>query len=263
MSEEKQLAVFQFNGMEVRTQVINNEPMFCLSDVCKVLEIGTPANVKSRLNQGGIDTINTPTSSGIQPMTFITEQNLYKVIFQSRKPEAEKFTDWVTGEVLPSIRKTGGYIAANESMTDDEIMARALQVAQKTIDRKNVMIEQQSAQIEEQQKTIELQAPDANYCRKVLASETLVTTNVVAGHLGISAKKLNTFLDYEGWIYRQGKTWCASCKIRDKQYCDYATHVYTDDNGNQQSAHLLKWTESGRRAVIELWNKRHNVAMGA
>lgn len=87
----------------------NKEPLFCLSDVCKALELTNAQNVKNRLNKEGIYSIYTLTNGGYQDMLFINEQNLYKAIFQSRKKSAEKFVDWVTGEVLPSIRKTGRY----------------------------------------------------------------------------------------------------------------------------------------------------------
>lgn len=94
---------------EIRTITKDNEPMFCLADVCKALEISNVGNVKQRLSEKGIHTADTLTKGGMQKMIFISEANLYKTIFQSRKESAERFTDWVTGEVLPSIRKTGSY----------------------------------------------------------------------------------------------------------------------------------------------------------
>lgn len=94
---------------EIRTITEDDEPMFCLADVCKALEISNVGNVKQRLSEKGIHTADTLTKGGMQKMIFISEANLYKTIFQSRKESAERFTDWVTGEVLPSIRKTGGY----------------------------------------------------------------------------------------------------------------------------------------------------------
>lgn len=94
---------------EVRTAVVNDEPMFCLADICRVLEIKNVSDCKSRLRQKGIVTTDTLTNGGKQKMIFIDESNLYKTIFQSRKESAERFTEWVTGEVLPSIRKTGSY----------------------------------------------------------------------------------------------------------------------------------------------------------
>lgn len=94
---------------EIRTITKDNEPMFCLADVCKALEISNVGNVKQRLSEKGIHTAGTLTKGGMQKMTFISEANLYKTIFQSRKESAERFTEWVTSEVLPSIRKTGSY----------------------------------------------------------------------------------------------------------------------------------------------------------
>lgn len=94
---------------EVRTAVVNDEPMFCLSDVCRALELTQPSKVKERLNEKGVSTIPTLTAGGEQRLLYINESNLYKTIFQSRKKSAERFTEWVTAEVLPSIRKTGSY----------------------------------------------------------------------------------------------------------------------------------------------------------
>lgn len=95
----------------IRTEIINGEPWFCLSDVCKALELTNPSIVKQRLNAKGLSTAYTLTAGGKQELLFINEANLYKTIFQSRKESAERFTDWVTSEVLPTIRETGGYQA--------------------------------------------------------------------------------------------------------------------------------------------------------
>lgn len=102
---------------EIRTITKDNEPMFCLADVCRILEIKNVSDCKSRLRQKGVVTTDTLTNGGKQKMVFIDESNLYKTIFQSRKDSAERFTDWVTSDVLPSIRKTGGY---NKPMTTSE-----------------------------------------------------------------------------------------------------------------------------------------------
>lgn len=94
----------------IRTQIINNEPHFCLSDVCRALEIKNISQLKTRLNKDGVIISEVIDSVGRkQNANFVNELNLYKVIFQSRKESAERFTDWVAGEVLPSIRKTGSY----------------------------------------------------------------------------------------------------------------------------------------------------------
>lgn len=109
-----------FNSEEfgdIRTVTIENEPMFCLSDVCKALGLTQPSKVKERLNEKGVSSIPTLTAGGEQKLLYINESNLYKTIFQSRKESAERFTDWVTSEVLPAIRKTGAY---QKPMTTDQ-----------------------------------------------------------------------------------------------------------------------------------------------
>ena len=133
---------------QIRTAVLDGEPMFCLADVCRALEIVNVGNVRQRLSVKGIHTADTPTNGGIQKMTFISEANLYKTIFQSRKESAERFTEWVTSEVLPSIRKNGGYITGQEKMSDDELLAKALQVAHNKIAERDRVIEQKQARIE-------------------------------------------------------------------------------------------------------------------
>ena len=134
---------------EIRTSVVNSEPMFCLSDICKSLGLSQPSKVKERLNEKGVRTIPTLTSGGEQNLLYINEPNLYKVIFQSRKESAERFTDWVTSEVLPSIRKNGGYIAGQEALSDDELLSKALLVAHNKIAERDKIIEQKQARIEQ------------------------------------------------------------------------------------------------------------------
>ena len=94
----------------IRTQIINDEPYFCLADICHALDIKNISDMKKRLNRDGVATSEVIDSVGRkQNANFVNELNLYKTIFQSRKESAERFTDWVAGEVLPSIRKTGSY----------------------------------------------------------------------------------------------------------------------------------------------------------
>lgn len=107
----KNIQIFENNEFgSIRTQIINDEPYFCLADVCHALDLEQPSRVKSRLKPDGVTTGMVIDSVGRrQNANFVNELNLYKVIFQSRKESAERFTDWVAGEVLPSIRKTGSY----------------------------------------------------------------------------------------------------------------------------------------------------------
>lgn len=148
---------------EIRTVVVNEEPMFCLTDICKALEMSNPTMVAQRLD----DDERTKLDLGRQGETnFITESGLYAVILRSDKPNAKKFRKWVTSEVLPSIRKNGGYIAGQENMTDDELMAKALMVAQN--------------KIAERDKQIERMKPKEIFADAVSASETSILVGDLA-----------------------------------------------------------------------------------
>lgn len=104
------IQTFNFTQAEVRTSTNEQgEPLFCLTDVAKVLEIQKPSPSRFNLNPKGVHKMYTLTNGGTQEVTFIDERNLYRVIFRSNKPEAVKFQDWVYDEVIPAIRKTGSY----------------------------------------------------------------------------------------------------------------------------------------------------------
>lgn len=107
------LEIFKNSGFELRGGLINNEPYFVLADICKALGLEQVSRVKDRLNLDGVTVSKVIDSMGrTQEATFINESNLYKTIFQSRKEEALQFQEWVTSEVLPSIRKNGMYATA-------------------------------------------------------------------------------------------------------------------------------------------------------
>lgn len=132
---------------EIRTAGTADNPMFCLADICRVLDLRTQ-DVKKRLDEKGVDSINTLTNGGEQMMLFVNEKNLYKVIMRSDKPQAEPFQDWVCGEVLPSIRKTGSYSIQNLSRKE-----LALMVIQAEEENERLALEnKQQAQVIEEQK---------------------------------------------------------------------------------------------------------------
>ena len=124
----QELQIFKNNEFgEIRTKMISNEPYFMLSDVCRVLEIKNSRDSKNRLNEKGVATTDVLTNGGIQKADFINESNLYKLVFQSRKPQAEKFSDWVTSEVLPTIRKHGAYMSSEvieKTLSDPDYLIR-------------------------------------------------------------------------------------------------------------------------------------------
>lgn len=187
---------------EIRTITKDDEPMFCLADVCKALEISNVGNVKQRLSGKGIHTADTPTKGGLQKMIFINEANLYKTIFQSRKESAERFTEWVAGEVLPSIRKNGGYIAGQETLSDEELMAKALLVANNKIAERDKIIEQKQARIEQMK-------PKEIFADAVSASHTSILVGDLAKLIcqngyQIGQKRLFDWLRANGYLIKSG-----------------------------------------------------------
>lgn len=107
--------IFNFHGQQIRTIDKDGQPWFVLTDVCSVLEIGNPSQVKTRLDDGVISNEGIPDALGrTQQATIINEDGLYDVILESRKPEAKAFRKWVTGEVLPTIRQHGAYMTPSK-----------------------------------------------------------------------------------------------------------------------------------------------------
>jgi prophage antirepressor-like protein len=174
------LQVFNFKKEPVRTFQNNEQSWFCLTDVCKILDLSQPSRVAERLNKDGVTTSKVIDSLGReQQANFINESNLYKVIFQSRKPEAEKFTEWITGEVLPTIRKTGQYQMLPKSYSE------ALRELASTVEEKE--------KLEEQNK---LMAPKAEFFDAVAGSKDAIAIGDAAKvlNIGIGPYKLFQFL---------------------------------------------------------------------
>lgn len=127
---------FEFQSKVVRTVTDEHgEPWFIAKDVCDILEISNARDAIASLEEDEKGVALTDTLGGKQKMTTVSESGLYALIFKSRKKEAKKFRKWITSEVIPAIRKTGGYMVAKPDETPEEIMARAVLIAQDTINR--------------------------------------------------------------------------------------------------------------------------------
>lgn len=226
-----EISIFHFQGSEVRTVVIDGEPWFVGKDVCRVLRYADTVNAMKQHCRGVakyhpiIDNLGRR-----QEVRILSESDVMRLICGSTLPEAVAFEKLVFEEILPSIRKHGGYIKTTGTETPEELYARALTSLKAALDRQKAIAAEQAVQLE-------LQAPDVEYARNVLASDGLHTVNAVAVHLGISA-----------------------IRIRMKGYCDFHVVPYLNSQGERMTREHLKWTEAGRRAIIELWNKRHPAA---
>lgn len=248
------IRIFDFQGSEVRVININDEPWFVGKDVCERLGYVNATDAMNRHCRGVVKRYPIVDSLGRkQEARILPESDVMRLICGSTLPEAAAFEKLVFEEILPSIRKHGGYVAANGTESPEELYARAMTSLKAALDRQKAIVAEQAVQLE-------LQAPDVEYARNVLASDGLHTVNAVAVHLGISAVRLNKFLIAENWIYRQGDVYYPAIRIREKGYCDFHVVPYLNSQGEKMTREHLKWTEAGRRAIIELWNKRHPAA---
>ena len=146
--------------------------MFCAKDVCDALGYNNSRDaLRKHVERGDVAKCDTPTSSGNQLMTFTNESGLYSLILSSKLESAKRFKHWVTSEVLPAIRKQGGYMVTKQGESDEVIMARALQILHATVQRRN----EQIAKLQ----------PKADYADEVLDSVSCITTTQLAKELGM------------------------------------------------------------------------------
>lgn len=190
------IQIFKYENNDVRTVEMNGEPWFVLKDVCGVLGLSNHKVTAQRLDRDEVSqTYLTDSIGRKQETTVINESGLYSVILRSDKPEAKPFRKWVTSEVLPSIRKNGGYIAGQEQMTPEELMAKALLVANKTLAERDARISELTVQ-----NTI--MSPKAEYFDEMISRNTLTNFRETAKELGISEKAFIRFLIDKKYIFR-------------------------------------------------------------
>lgn len=237
---------------EIRTAGSAEAPMFCLADVCRALGLSAKG-VNQRLSEEVISNYPLQTAGGTQQALFVNEDGLYDVILDSRKPEAKQFRKWVTSEVLPTIRKTGGYLATSQEDTPELIMARALQVAQRTIDSHKQQLQIAQGTIEAQQEELKAIAPLADYTREVLQSTSTFTATQIAKDLGMSAVTLNSKLRRLGVQFYQSGQWMLTAKYQGKGYTDMRIAKYVDSRTDEvKTSQSLVWTERGRLFINTL-----------
>lgn len=250
---ENQIKVFnspQFGNIRTTGNVDN--PLFCLADVCKA--VGLTTNGVSRRLQDDVIS-NHPICDSLgrtQQAIFVNEDGLYDVILDSRKPEARSFRKWITSDVLPSIRKTGGYIATTQEDTPELIMARALQIAQATIDRHKKQLEQANERIALQGEQLKSQAPKVDYYDKVLNSTSTMTTGQVAACFGMSAIALNKRLCAINMQYKQSGMYFLKHPYSSYHLSDVRTYPYNKVDGTIGTKQYLVWNERGKQFLVML-----------
>ena len=232
-----------FNNDEfgnVRTVIINNNPMFCLSDVCKILEIKNVSDCKNRLKIDGVGSAEVIDSLGRkQSATFINESNLYKVIFQSRKESAERFTDWVTSEILSSIRKHGIYAT-------DNVIDNILNNPDFGIELLTKLKEERAARVKAEQTNAILMHVNKTY-----------TATEIAKELGLrSAIQLNKILEKLHIQFKVNDTWVMCSDYSQLGYEEIKQEVL--DSG--RVIYHRRITQLGREFIINKVREFQNAA---
>ena len=242
-----ELQKFMYSDKEVRVVVKEGEPWFVAADVCKVLEVTNPTVALDRLDNDERAKFNL----GRQGETnIVNEPGLYSLILGSRKKEAKAFKRWITHDVIPAIRKFGGYLtpeAAEKALQDPDFIIR-LATALKEERAKRMALEEENLHLR----------PKALYCDSVLDSEGLIATGIIAKDYGMSAKVFNQKLERLGIQYRRGEMWALKAEYQDKGYAQSKTLMWENSD---KVKHWLYWTETGRKFLYDFLKEKGCVPM--
>ena len=252
--------------MDNNIQIFNNEelgtirimgtpdaPLFCLGDVCKMLGL-RQGNVRERLEKGVVSTEPLLTSGGIQMVNFVTEDGLYDVILDSRKPEAKRFRKWVTSEVLPTIRKHGAYMtkdALERAIAEPDFL---IQLATTLKEEKAKRLEAEQ-QCEAQKQIIGEMEKKVSYLDLILSSTSTVTITQIAQDYGMSGQKMNKLLHGLHIQYKVGDQWILYAEYKDKCYVSSETIHFVTSEGVPCTTLNTKWTQKGRLFLYDILKK--------
>ena len=183
---------------------------------------------------------------------FIPENIFYRLAMKAKNEAAERFQAKVADEIIPSIRKHGGYIAGQESMSDDELLAKALLVAQNKILEKQRRIESLTKEIGIKDQVIGELKPRADYTDKILRNPGLVTITQIAKDYGMSAIEMNRKLHELGIQFKQSDQWLLYSKYHNMGYTHSETVDIVRADGRPDIKMNTKWSQKGR---LFLYNK--------
>ena len=185
----------------VRAVTLEGEPWFVAADVCRALGLGNSSQAIAKLDDDEKSGVIISDPHGREQVTrFISESGLYALVLSSRKPEAKAFKRWITHEVIPAIRKTGGYIAGQETMDDDQLLANALMVAQRKIAERN-------KQLEAANEKIKADAPKVLFAETVQKAEGDILVRQLARLMNqrgydVGERRLYEILRRDGWVIK-------------------------------------------------------------
>jgi prophage antirepressor-like protein len=238
----EQLKIFQNPEFgTIRTiRDAQGEPLFCGKDVCDALGYSNSREaLRKHVEKDDVTKRDTIDALGrVQLTTFINESGLYALILGSKLESARRFRHWVTSEVLPAIRKQGGYMVAREEESDEMIMARAMQIMSAALERRDCEI----AQLR----------PRAQYADHVLDSVACLTVTQIAKELHMTGHELNRILCERGIQYPQSGQYLLYAKYARRGYAQNRTHEYHNTAGELITRTYLVWTEAGRNFIHRL-----------
>lgn len=218
--------------------------VFLLNDIVRILGLSNQSSLISRLSSRGVYKLHIKDYLG----TYVDEGNLYSCIFQSRKPEAEKFRDWVTREVIPSIRKHGAYMTDNIL---ENMLADPRKVAELLIN----LADERDTRIEAQKK-LEESKPKIEHYDRILSKNEMMTTTVLSRSFGMTAQRLNKVLLKLGIIRKlsnRGSSYGFTYKYENEGYGNVKDiPVYNPDGTLRFYAKSLVFTEKGREFISNL-----------
>lgn len=218
------------------------EPLFCGKDVCDALHHTNSRRAIAKLvDEGDVTKCYTPTTSGEQLMTFINESGLYSLIMGSKLESARRFRHWVTAEVLPAIRRQGGYMMVRTDESDEEVLARAMQIMGTTLERRD--------------REIARLKPRAAYADHVLDSISCLTVTQIAKELSMTGHELNRLLCERGIQYPQSGQYLLYAKYARRGYAQNRTVGWRGSEGDLITRTYLVWTEAGREFIHKLLEK--------
>ena len=211
-------------------------------------------NVRERLEKGVVSTEPLLTSGGIQMVNFVTEDGLYDVILDSRKPEAKRFRKWVTSEVLPTIRKHGAYMTKDtleRAITEPDFL---IQLATTLKEEKAKRLEAEQ-QCEAQKQIIGEMEKKVSYLDLILSSTSTMTITQIAQDYGMSGQRMNKLLHGLRIQYKVGEQWILYAEYKDKCYVSSETIHFMTNEGVPCTTLNTKWTQKGRLFLYDTLKK--------
>ena len=235
----------------IRTVEINNEPWFVGKDICDILGYQNGSrDINRHVDEEDRQNYQNGTFESNRGLTIINESGVYALILSSKLPQAKEFKRWVTHEVLPSIRKHGAYLTDNaleEALTSPDFL---IKLATQLKEEKEARLKAEQKTIE-QEKTIEVLKPKADYTDMILKNNSLVTITQIAKDYGMSGKAMNSKLHEMKIIYNLNGQWLLYSKYQSQGYVHSETFPIKHKNGYEDTKMNTKWTQKGRLFLYE------------